>query len=510
MPPKKIAIVGSGRSGIGALWALRSTDHEVHLFEASPQLGGQTNTIAFEGRNGKETQVDLGTITMNTTTNANFIRFLKHMGVTTKTTEMSFGVTRDAGDFEWATTSLATIFAQQRSFLSPGRWRLLFDIIRFNQFALDAIVIEDESKQRSSAPSQSGPARSHPGMSIREYLDLEGYSQTFKNDYLIPMTAMLWSRTPNNCALDVPASVLVRIMWNHHLLDTFTKAPDYLTVPDSTGQYIEAVMKDFPQERVHLDSKVTAAIPEVEGKVTLRVKDEDLPFDHVVLAIRGDQALDILKPVATKQELNVLSGFRTYHNIAVLHSDLSLMPQRPLTWSACNFITESPFPPTGTSNMSRMCLTYWMNLVQDIRENEFGPVLVTLNPLHPPKAELTQGVWECSCSSYNERAVRSQQLVSTIQNRRGISYCGAWTDHSFHENGFSSGLAVAQNHLGAKLPFDLVNPASSRGPKPILTLKDHAARLLIQAIQLLIRIVGIFLDTLHASTGRLEGKSKLT
>ena len=421
---------------------------------------------------------------------------------------MSFGVTRDGGDFEWAGRSLAAIFAQKWSFLDPRRWRLIFDIVRFNQFALDVIAREDESDQRPSDPSANTPTPFHSRMSIGEYLDQEGYSQTFKENYLIPMTAMIWSTTPDKCSLAFPALTLIRFMWNHHLLNTISERPDWLTIPGGSKQYIEAVMKDCPQELVHLNSKVSAVIPEAKGRVTLRVNREDLLFDHVILATHGDQALNIIKPVATKQELDVLDGFRTNHNIAVLHSDLSLMPQRPITWSAWNFVTESPFPPTGTSNVSKICLTYWMNLLQHIDEKRFGPVLVTLNPLHPPKTELTQGVWEYSHPSYDSRAIRSQKLLPTIQNRRGISYCGAWTKYGFHEDGFSSGLAAAQDHLGAKLPFDFVDSTFARGQKPILTLKNHAARLLIQLIQLLILVVEMFAGTVRTRSRQAFSKSK--
>lgn len=412
---------------------------------------------------------------------------------------MSFGVTRDCGDFEWAGNSLGAIFAQRWSFFSLRRWRLIFDIIRFNQFALDILIEEDESDERPSEKTRNKSASQQRQESIGDYLDREGYSQTFKDDYLIPMTAMVWSTTPDKCSLHFPAITLVRFMWNHHLLNTITDRPDWLTIPGGTKQYIDAVMKDFPQDRVHLNSKVAAAIPEAKGnvvlesKVILQVNGEDLLFDHVILATHGDQALDIIKSHATKQELDVLGGFRTNHNIAVLHSDLSLMPKRRVTWSAWNFVTESPFPPTGSANVSKICLTYWMNMLQHISQDKFGPVLVTLNPLHPPKPELTQGVWEYSHPLYDNKAIRSQKLLPTIQNRYGVSYCGAWTKYGFHEDGFSSGLSVAVDHLGAELPFDFVDSTFSRGQKPVLTLRNHAVRVAIHTIRIMILVVEIWL-----------------
>jgi predicted NAD/FAD-binding protein len=64
---KRIAIVGSGISGLGALYALRDSGHEVHLFEAADRLGGHTNTLPFE-HNGEKVMVDTGFIVMNTAT----------------------------------------------------------------------------------------------------------------------------------------------------------------------------------------------------------------------------------------------------------------------------------------------------------------------------------------------------------------------------------------------------------------------------------------------------------
>lgn len=423
-------------------------------------------------------------------------------------TEMSFSVTSHNGDFEWAGTSLRGIFAQPRSFMCARRWRLLFDIVRFNQFALDIIDNEDEGAERPTQQAKYKYAQTHSHVSIGEYLDREGYSQTFKDDYLIPMTALVWGTTSDKALLHFPILPLVRFMWNHQLLSIITKRSDWLTIPGGTRQYIDAVMKDFPNDRIHLNSRVEAVVPQPDGRVMLRVNENELFFDHVVLATHGDQAFNLLRKSATKQEQDVLEGFRTTHNIVVLHSDLALMPKRIFTWSAWNFITESHFPPNRNLNISKICLTYWMNLLQHIPEKIFGPVLVTLNPLHPPIPESIHGVWEYCHPVYDSVSLRSQKLLPSIQNERGISYCGAWTKYGFHEDGFSSGIAAAQDHLGAKLPFPIVDSTLSRGQKPGLTLGDHAARCMISAIQLYIILVGFLwqvgLESLNSRLAKLR------
>ena len=381
-------------------------------------------------------------------------------------------------------------------------WRLIFDIVRFNQFALDLLTVKDESENDSTRADIKKSQSNADEESIGQYLDREGYSQTFKDDYLIPMAAAVWSTSPDKCSLDFPAITLVRFMWNHHLLNTISARAPWMTIPGGTKQYIDAVVADFP-ECVHLKSRVTSLIPGKDGVVFLSVNGRTEVFDHVVLATHGDQALEILGQAANKQEKEILDAFKTSRNVAILHSDLSLMPRRKVAWSAWNYITESPFPPSSkTTNISKVCLTYWMNLLQHIPELDFGPVLVTLNPLSPPDPRLVQGIWEYSHPMYNAAAIRSQALLPMIQNTRGISYCGAWTKYGFHEDGFSSGLSAAVNHLGAELPFEFVDSTFSRGRTPTLTWKNYLVRFLIQVVQLLLVASSILADKLWQTLDR--------
>ena len=398
---------------------------------------------------------------------------------------MTFGVSRDQGQFEWAGTSLSAVFAQKKNIFSLRMWRLIFDIIRFNQFATDLLWQEEES-ENDPAFQKGNRTRKPQQESIGEYLDRNNYSQTFRDDYLIPMTAAVWSTSPDKCSLHFPAITLVRFMWNHHLLSTISKRPDWMTIPGGSSQYLTKVLETIKETHLHKQSRVTAVNPAKNGSVVITCNDQYATYDHVILACHGDQALQIMQPVATAEEVEILSGFKTSRNVAVLHSDLSLMPKRRVAWSAWNYITESPFPPTGEGNVASVCLTYWMNDLQHIPEDKFGPVLVTLNPLKMPDPRLSRGIWEYAHPLYNADAIRSQKLLSRIQNTRGISYCGAWTKYGFHEDGFSSGLAVARNHLGAKLPFDFVDSTFSRGRRPKVTLKLQLARFVIGLIQFVI------------------------
>ena len=239
---------------------------------------------------------------------------------------MTFGVSRDSGLFEWAGTSLSSVFAQRRNLLSPRMWLLLFDIIRFNQFALDLLADEDEGDEDPASVEElkENPKSPRSQESIGEYLDRNGYSQAFRDDYLLPMTAAVWSTSPDKCSLEFPAVTLIRFMWNHHLLNTLSARSPWLTIRGGTSQYIEAVLKDFPQERIHLKSEITSVSTKDDGTVILSIGNQQVEYDHVILATHGDQALQIVRSSATKDEISILSSFKTNRNVAVLHSDLSV------------------------------------------------------------------------------------------------------------------------------------------------------------------------------------------
>jgi predicted NAD/FAD-binding protein len=240
---------------------------------------------------------------------------------------MTFSVSRDRGLFEWAGTSLSAIFAQRKNLLKPRMWRMIFDIIRFNQFALNLLHDEDESALNPSG--QNGCSKTTEGplheKSIGAYLDQHGYSDAFRDDYLIPMTAAVWSTSPDKALLEFPAVTLIRFLWNHHLLSTISARPSWMTIMNGAKQYIDAVMADFPPERVYIGTAVVSLEIQSNDQIKLKRADgKEDTYDHVILATHGDEALQIIRPIATAEEIDIMSGFKTSTNTAVLHSDLSV------------------------------------------------------------------------------------------------------------------------------------------------------------------------------------------
>ena len=205
-------------------------------------------------------------------------------------------------------------------------WQMLFDIVRFNQFALDLLTEADESEEDPAGANGPSSHTLKPSrqLSMGEYLQREGYSEAFTNDYLVPMTAAVWSTSPDKCTLDFPAITLVRFMWNHHLLTTIgTRAP-WFTIKNGTKKYIDVVMADFPMDQVHLNTTVKRVVQDRNHhRPTLTFEDDAIAeYDHVIFATHGDQTFEILEK--TEQEHRILDCFKTSSNTAVLHSDLSV------------------------------------------------------------------------------------------------------------------------------------------------------------------------------------------
>lgn len=531
---KKIAIVGTGCAGLGAAWALKDSDYDVHIFEKGETLGGHTSTKTWH-HGDQEVPVDTGFIVMNAATYPNFLRFLKEVGVDTIETEMTFGVSRDHGAFEWSGEARG-IFAQRRNLFRLRHWRMIFDIIRFNQFALDVLAEEDEGGiVRLGNPVKD--RRRIANMSIGDYLDGQGYSQGFRDDYLIPMTAAVWSTSPDKASLEFPVQTLIRFFYNHHLLSTLAERPPWLTIPGGSQRYIDAVVSQYPKNRLHVHTSCEVAnllrpTKTGDGPVTLswinavsgRIEGDS--FDHVILACHGDEVLPILSKHGLRkqpsspassiksnksgksaksgfvkasaeaqsvsdEEVEIFSAFQTTENICYLHSDLAQMPKRRDVWTSWNYLVSSM--PSKMSHPAGVSLTYCMNILQHLSEEMFGPILVTMNPDREPDPNLTQGKYIRRHPLYTVEAVEAQKKLEKIQNTRGVSYCGAWTKYGFHEDGFSSGIRVASEHLGAKLPFDFVDSTYSRGHSPDLCYKDYLLRVVLLIVLMGIRIAEFML-----------------
>lgn len=413
---KRIAVVGGGISGMGAAYALKDTAH-VTLFEARERLGGHAHTVEVD-YDGRRIPVDVGFIVYNALNYPNLIGLFDALGVATQKSDMSFAVSNPDG-YEWASRATG-IFADKRNLFRPAFHRFWRTILRFNDIAR-AQLAEDEIGE----------------VSLGTWLDQHGFDQVFRENYILPMAAAIWS-TPERGVLDFPATSFFHFFENHRLMHS--ERPKWRTVTGGSKRYVEA-MANVLGDRVRLNAPVEQVVP-FGDRVQIRLESGDTAlFDEVILASHSDTSRAMLSPAYDEQRF-LLGSARYRPNQAYLHSDTRLMPKRRAAWASWNALKR------GTDNL---CLTYWMNSLQSLPRAY--PLFVTLNPDEPPAPEKTFLEFSFDHPQFDAPAEAAVRSIKRLQGEAGIWFAGAWLGHGFHEDGLKSGLAPALA-LGGRVPWD--------------------------------------------------------
>ena len=446
--PQKIAVIGQGIAGMSAAWLLAQR-HQVTVYEAEPRFGGHSHTVEAEGPAGP-IPVDMGFIVYNEANYPNFTALLAHLGAPTAFTDMSFGVSLDNGDLEYASTDLGTLFAQPRNLLRPRFWSMLRDLVRFcrqapgHACALDARMT-----------------------SLGDYLGEAGYGRPFQDDHLLPQAAAIWSASVE-AVRELPAAAFIRFFENHGLLRILDK-PLWRTVTGGSREYVQRLTAPLADAR--LGVAATRVVRTPAGVLVTGADGRTERYDHVVIACHADQGLKLLaQPTAAERQ--ILGAFSYTENLAVLHSDASFMPKRRKAWSSWNYLGLTP---EGAGAGRALCVTYWMNLLQDLPRET--PLFVTLNPVRPPDPARTLRTERYSHPLFDAAALRAQKRMWSVQGEGGVWWCGAYCGAGFHEDGLQAGLAVAEAIGGVRRPWRVANESGRvfLGPTTISAALERAA-----------------------------------
>ncbi len=419
----RIAVVGTGISGLSAAWLL-SRRHDVTLYEQADRVGGHSNTIHVT-IGGRIIPVDTGFIVFNRATYPNLTALFTHLNVPTQLSDMSFAASLDGGSFEYAGgTGLPGLFAQKTNIVRPRFVAMLAGIRKFYREAL-----RDSMDQRFE------------GMTLGDYLEAGAYSQAFRDDHLLPMASAIWSATPQEM-LSFPALTFIRFHANHGLLQILGR-PTWETVTGGSIAYIRRLIDDFAGV-VRLDTAVLGIRRLGDCVEICDARGGAGRFDHVVMANHADQALAAIED-PTPEETKLLGAFRYQRNLSVLHSDVRFMPKRRAAWASWNYIGDGE--PVGSAG----CFTYWMNRLQKL-EGE-TPLFVTLNPKTPPIPEMLHYSESYDHPLLDAAAIAAQRQLWQLQGARRTWFCGAYFGAGFHEDGLQAGLAVAEELGGVRRPW---------------------------------------------------------
>jgi uncharacterized protein len=417
----RIAVIGSGISGLASAYYL-SRMHEVWVFECAARVGGHTNTVHVDSSRGP-LAVDTGFIVHNDRTYPNLIKLFNELGVPRVNSDMSFAVSCRKSGYEYSSRGLRGYFAQPRNLARRRPYRLYREMRRFNA---------DAGKLLGRAEAED--------LSLGEYLDEQGYSEEFREFYLFPMAAAVWS-CPPSAVREFPAAMLLRFFENHGML-TVNGHPQWKTIPGGCSRYLAPLSKSF-QERIFLDAPVGAVARDAQG-VTLRFRDArpGMRFDHVVFATNGDRVLPLIEN-PSDGEREILASFHTSANEVVLHCDDNLLPRSVPARASWNYLLHLD----SRNEHSPVTMTYHMNRLQSLPTPE--NYCVTLNANGQIRSDKILQRFVYHHPIYSIESMRAQKRWAEISGVNRLHFAGAYWFYGFHEDGVNSALRVS-HALGAR------------------------------------------------------------
>jgi len=422
----KIAIIGSGIAGLAVAHRLRSTA-QLSLLEAGSYFGGHTHTVdvSLDTPDGAISHgVDTGFLVFNERTYPHLIALFAELGVQTAPSDMSFSVQVPASAaqarLEWSGASLNAVFAQRRNLVSPRFLGMLRDVLRFNRLATGIALRNAEGELMQP---------------LQDFLRAHHFSAEFTNWYFLPMLGCIWS-CPTAQMLQFPVATMIRFCHNHGLIQ-ISNRPQWHTVAGGARHYVDKIIANIEDKRLNCPVQ---HIQRDEQGVSVTSQGQTERFDKVVIATHSDQALALLSD-PSDQERATLGAIGYQDNVAVLHTDASVLPQRKRAWAAWNYERSPTLETQEIEASQRVCLHYLINLLQPIPFAQ--PVVVSLNPLKDIAPQHVLARFDYAHPVFDLAAIRAQADVPALQGQRHTYFCGAWTGYGFHEDGLKSGLDVA-------------------------------------------------------------------
>ncbi len=404
----KIAVLGAGISGLGSAYLL-SQKHEVDLYEKEGRLGGHARTTMVE-EEGKRFGVDTGFLVFNHETYPLLTKLFSKLDVKIENSDMSFAFWDEASNTAYNGQSLGGLFFQKKNLFSFSHYRMILDIMRFNKTAS-----KDVDENNSALD-----------VTLGEYL--KSYSSVFKERYIMPMGAAIWS-TPSDKMHDFPARTFVQFFKNHGLLGVTTQH-QWLTVSGGSKHYVEKIQAQI-SGKIILNSDVVG-IRRYEDGVTLIHRDgSKSDYDKVVIAMHAPQALEMLQD-ATSEEEEILSAFPYKQNDALLHNDSNALYPDKKIYAAWNYKTG------GKENA--VTLSYWINRLQNLDSKK--EYFVSLNETSELKDVIEKISYEHP--QFDRKAIMMQSKREEINGENHTYYAGAYWRYGFHEDGLWSANTIAQ------------------------------------------------------------------
>ncbi len=404
----KVAVIGSGISGLSAAYFL-SKKYKVDLFEKEERFGGHSHTIEIKlNEDTNKIHADIGFIVFNKKTYPNLINFFKEIDVEIEKSNMSLSFMSKDIDLEYCGKGLKGIFSYKKNLFNFDFFIMFLEILRFYK--------------KSSKLNEF-----NENISLGEYLVNEKHSEYFINYHLIPMVSAIWSMPPYD-AKKMPIKFFMKFFQNHGLFN-LRRRPQWYTVKNRSRQYVNKVIEKISGE--HFKNYKIEKIKRISNFVRIFYGSENEFFDYdkVIIATHADEAKKMIED-KSEEEAKILGGFQYKKNLAIIHSDEVVMPQKRFNWSAWN---------TSISKKNSS-VTYWLNLLQNFKTNK--NIFLTLNPFEKINTDKIIKKVEFTHPYFDHNTLKNQKNLHLIQNKKNILFCGSYFGYGFHEDGIKSTLEM--------------------------------------------------------------------
>ena len=408
----KIAVVGSGISGLSAAYFL-SKKHHVDLFEQEDHFGGHSHTLDILIHE-KKISVDIGFIVFNHQTYPNLIKFFLENDIEIEKSDMSFSVSVQHTKFEYSGKGLKGIFANKINLFNTNFLKMFFDIIKFYNHC-DKINNFEEK------------------ITLGDFLKKNKLSKSFIDYHLIPMVSAIWSMPPYE-ASKMPLKFFLKFFQNHGLFKLKNR-PQWYTVTNRSRVYVEKVLTQISGEYFKNYKISSVKRNKIGVQIYYGASNEFFDYDKVVIATHADDALKILSE-PTDDEKKILSNFKYKSNLAVIHTDEACMPNNKKVWSSWNSSVDK-------SDVSKTSLTYWLNLLQNLKTEK--NIFLTLNPFFEIDQKKVLQKVTFTHPYFDQDALNNQRILKEIQNKGNVLFCGSYFGYGFHEDGIKSSINMIEN-----------------------------------------------------------------
>jgi len=403
---KRIAIIGSGISGLSSAYFLKN-DHEVTLYEKSDRIGGHSRTIDINGL-----KVDTGFIVLNDATYPNLNKLFTELKIDIVKTEMSFAISANDGALEWSGTSINSLFVQRKNIFNIPMLKGIFDILKFNKSAMNFVA-------------------KAPDLTLGELIDQMKLGSWFREYYILPMGGAIWS-CPYEAMMEFPASTFVNFFENHGLL-SISNRPQWYTLKNRSISYVRALEDLIEKSGRIIKNASIDYIKRTQSGIELKESGQEFcNYDEVIFACHPKEVLAMLKDPSSQEQI-ALEKFSRQKNIVYTHSDSSQMPKLKGCWSSWNYLYNK-------EENSKVSVTYWMNKLQHIDES--FPLFVTLNPTRPIAQDKIYDTCDFYHPVFDQKSIEGQKAIDKLQGVDKIWFCGAYLRYGFHEDGIWSATNI--------------------------------------------------------------------